>query len=395
MTSTGVVRWGLRGLGALVILVLAWLLFGRIYTVRRLDAAKEAFKRDLGSLELSAWAPPSVPDEQNAAIPIRSGALGLVFSEADVKLRGELTRNPTDPMTAEQIAGLRRMLETNKTALEAIARGTRLQRSNFGTELRIETPQLGADGKPHLGALGQDLIGVMNAARILWAKARLERVDGDREQMLATNETVFRLAGAVYREPQLISQLISNAVERIGLGAVVGFSVAPDATPEEFRRMQAMLLTNDLRTLWRRAVAVETLTLMAGVKRVTAEPATGSASSPWGRALHAVWGPVPETVQLELCAELARLIDQPAALRGPAPEVPRGIDGLRMYLWGYVNPFPVTKLVYRKMVLETSLSSSGRLQATMSQRRLVGLVLALRLQGMASGTYPQDLSGFP
>ena len=77
-----------------------------------------------------------MPDEQNAAIPIRSGAVGLVLSDADRALIGELTRNPTATMTAEQMAGLRRILETNRTALEAIAKGARLERANSGDELR-------------------------------------------------------------------------------------------------------------------------------------------------------------------------------------------------------------------------------------------------------------------
>ena len=167
MTWTGVVRWGLRGFGALVVLVLAWVLFGRIYAVRRLDAAKEAFKQKVGPLELSAWASPSVPDEENAAIPIRSGALGLVLSDADRALIGELTRNPTDTMTEVQIAGLRRILETNRNALEAIGAGARLGRSNFGDELRLAVPRLDADGKPRLDTLPKSpLVGVMNAARI-------------------------------------------------------------------------------------------------------------------------------------------------------------------------------------------------------------------------------------
>lgn len=396
MTWTGVVRWGVRGLGALVILVLAWVLFGRIYAVRRLDAAKEAFKKNIGPLELSAWASPSVPDEENAAIPIRSGAFGLVFSEADQELRGELTRNPTDTMTKEQLAGLRRILETNRTALEAIARGARLEQSNFGEELRLDVPRLDANGRPLLDALARSpLVGVMNAARVLRAKARLERVEGDRDQMLATLQTVFGLARAVYQEPRTISQLIANAVERIGLGGVTAVALGDDTTAVELQRMQAMLLANDLRVSWKRVQAAETLMLWAGVERSLSASAADRQPSPWGRFWHAIWGPVPEAVQLELCAELVGLFDQPAAMRGPAPEIPKGIARLRLHLVGFVSPFTATKEIFRSVSLKDRLNQVGRLQATLSQRALVRLVLALRIQGLATGTYPEDLSGFP
>lgn len=396
MTWTGVVRWGVRGFGALLVLVLAWVLFGRLYTVRRLDAAREAFKRNVGPIELSAWVSPPVPDEENAAIPIRSGAVGLVLGDADRTLIGELTRKPTETMTAEQMSGLRQILEGNRTALEMIAKGARLERSTFGEELRLDVPRLEASGRPRLDALAKSpLVGVMYVARVLRAKARLERVEGDREQMQATLETVFGLARAVYQEPRTMSLIIGNAVERIGLGEVTAVATEKDASVAELQRMQAMLLANDLRSTWRRVQAAEALMLLAGVERAVSGSSSRLDPSPWERSLSAVWGPVPEAVQLELCTEFVKLIDAPAALYGPIPELPKGIAGLRWRLVGFVNPFGVTKNVFRTIFTKETRNSVGRLQATMTQRTLVRLVLALRLQGLTSGAYPHDLSGFP
>lgn len=397
MRWTGVVRWGVRALGALVILVLAWVLLGRIYAVRRLDAAKEAFKRNVGPLELSAWASPAVPDEENAAIPIRSGALGVVLSKEDRGLLGDLTRNSTDAMTPEQVRSLRRILETNGAALAAIDKGARLEWSDFGDELRLDMPPLDADGKPRLEALGKGraaLVEIMNVARIVRAKARLERLDGDRERMLATLQTVFGLARAVYQEPRVISQLIANAGERIGLGEVTSVATSDSTTPAELQQMQAAMLSNDLRAAWKRVQAVDTLMLIEGFERsLTSHPL--SDVDLWGRAGRAIWRPVTQAVQLELCTESVGFVDQPAGLRGPAPEVMTGGARLRWRLLRLVSPFTATKELLRSMSLKENLGSSGRLQATMSQRMLVRLLLALRQQGLATGTYPLDLSSFP
>lgn len=397
MTWTGVVRWGLRGFGALLVLVLAWLLVGRIYAARRLDAAREAFKQNVGPLELAAWASPPVPDEENAAIPIRSGALGLVLSDADRTLIGELTRNPTGTMTAEQVAGLRRILDANKAALEMIGTGAKLGRSNFGTELRVEVPRLDADGKPRLDTIPRSpLIGIMYAARILRARARLERVEGDREQMLSTNETVFGLARAVYQEPRTISHIIANAVERIGLGEVAVVATSDSTTPAELQRMQAMLLANDLRAAWKRVRATETLDSVARVESALSFHATPDhEANLWDRAGRVIWRPFSQATLLELGTELVGLLDQPAGLRGPAPEESTGRSRLRLRLMGIVRPFWATKEIIRSLGAPNLHSAAGRLQATMAQRTLVRLVLALRLEGLTSGTYPPDLSGFP
>jgi hypothetical protein len=397
MTWRGVVRWGLRGFGALVILVLVWLLFGRIHAARRLDAARETFKQNVGPLELSAWASPQVPDEENAAIPIRSGALGVVLSKEDRRVLGDLTRNPTDAMTPEQVRSLRRILETNGAALAAIDKGARLERSDFGDDLRLDMPPLDADGKPRIDTLGKGraaLVEIMNVARIVRAKARLERLDGDREQMLATLQTGFGLARAVYQEPRVISQLIANAGERIGLGEVTSVATSDSTTPAELQRMQAAMLSNDLRATWKRVQAADTLMLVQGLERSLTSHRLSDVDF-WGRAGRAIWRPVTQAALLELGTEYVGFVDQPAGLRGPAPEVMTGGARLRWRLLRLVSPFTATKELLRSMSLKESLGSSGRLQATMSQRRLVRLVLALRVQGLATGTYPQDLSGFP
>ncbi|MCU0293783.1 MAG: hypothetical protein MUF10_17670 [Thermoanaerobaculaceae bacterium] len=62
---------------------------------------------------------------------------------------------------------------------------------------------------------------------------------------------------------------------------------------------------------------------------------------------------------------------------------------------GIVRPGWATKEILRSVDAPNLHSAAGRLQATMAQRTLVRLVLALRLQGLTSGTYPHDLSGFP
>lgn len=399
MTWRGVVRWSVRGVAGLVVLVLVWLLAGRIHATRQLEAAREAFKRDVGPLELSAWASPPVPDEENAAIPIRAGAMGLVLSDEDRTLVGDLTRNPTVAMTAEQVASLRRIAETNRGALDSIATGARLARSNFHEELRRELPEPDVKGQmmqPSGPKSRAPLLGCMNAGRLLRAGARLAALDGDREQALGSLETIFGLARALYQEPLVLHQLIANAIERIGLGETVSLGLAADTTPAELERLQRMQLSSDLRSAWKRVQATEALISMDTVSRARRSGRNPYGIGPWERVKDAVWGGMADPgIGLELCQEWIALYDQPAGLREPIPEQSTRSDGLRWFLLGLVRPLDAAKEVIRLVGMGEAARASARLQATAAQRTLARLVLELRLFALRSGSYPPDLAGFP
>lgn len=398
MTWRGVVRWSVRGGAGLVVLVLVWLLAGRVHAVRRLEAAREAFKRDVGPLELSAWASPPVPDEENAAIPIRAGAMGLVLSQEDRTLVGTWAMGSVPSPTAEQVAALRRIVEANTAALESVARGARLERSNFDEELRSELPELDAKGQmsqPSGPKSRAPLVGCINSGRLLRARARLAALDGDREQALGSLETVFSLARALYQEPLVLHQLIANAIERIGLGETISVALAGDTTPAELGRLQRMQLSTDLRAAWKRVQATEALISMEAVSRARQSRRNPYGIGPWERLKDAVWGGADAAIGLELCQEHIALFDQPAGLREPLSDRSTGANRIRWFLLGLVRPLDAAKEIIRIVGTGETLRASARLQATAAQRTLVRLVLELRLSALRSGAYPPDLSGFP
>ncbi|MGV8040416.1 MAG: hypothetical protein AB2L07_10175 [Thermoanaerobaculaceae bacterium] len=398
MTWRGVVRWSVRGVAGLVVLVLVWLLAGRIHAARRLDAAREAFKRDVGPLELSAWASPPVPDEENAAIPIRAGATGLVLSGEDRTLVGSWAMGSVPSPTAEQVAALRRIVEANTPALESVARGARLERSNFHEELRREPPELDAKGRPDFSSgpgSRAPLVGCINAGRLLRAAARLATLDGDRAQALGSLETVFGLARALYQEPLVMHQLIANAIERIGLGETISVALAGDTAPAELERLQRMQLDTDLRAAWKRVQATEALISMDTVSRARQSRRNPYGIGPWERLKDAAWGGADAAIGLELRQEAIALYDQPAGLRVPVTERSTRADRSRWFLLGLVSPLDAAKAIIRIVGMGEAAKASARLQATAAQRSLVRLVLELRLSALRSGTYPPDLTGFP
>lgn len=397
MTWRGVVRWSVRGVAGLVVLLLLWLLVGRIHAARRLEAARETFTQNVGPLDLSAWASPPVPDTENAAIPIRAGVLGLVLSQQDRPLVGELTRNPTIPMTPDQVDTLRSILVANRTALELIAQGARLERSNFGEDLH--PGPLGLDGNkrsdPSMVPKSRaPLVECMTAGRLLRARARLAALDGDREQVLGSLESVFGLARALHQEPLTIHQLIASAIERIGLGETISVALAAETTPAELERLHRMQLDNDLRAHWTRVMATEALISINTVRQILREEGNAYRLGVWERLRSAMSSGMETAIFLELCRDSIALYDQPAGLREPPLEQPARSLRLRWFLLGLVSPLDAIKEIMKAIGGENR-KASARLQATAAQRTFARLILDVRLAALRSGAYPSDLSELP
>lgn len=365
-----VVKWGVRVLGIVAVLGLTCLFGLRIYGGVKLAAAERAFRERVGSLDPTAWGAPDLPEQDNAAVPVRAGALGVVLGKADGRLVGELTQVPVISWNNEQKDHLRTILRSNASALELLHRSFDLPRASFGVEL------------VHDFALKErmPLVKIMWAARLLHSQARLARIEGDRAGMLHAVESMSGVARAVHQEPLLVCQLIGIAVERMMLSALHEIAVAPEVTPEELSRLESVIGTSDVRAAWRRSMAVEAL-LSGDVKVITAARAWDQGSGTTARPVARLVPSIYRSGVLETGIELQDLVDEPC-----------GSEPSRMNaLLERTAPSSVD------MAMNIGFASAravGRFQALVSQRQAARIALALRRQSLSGGAYPATLAAF-
>ncbi len=365
-----VVKWGARVLGIVAFLMLACLIGLRILGGVKLAAAERAFREQVGSLDPTAWAAPALPEQENAAVPVRAGALGIVLSKEDGGLVGELTQVPVTSWGDGQKDNLRTILRSNTAALDLLHRSFDLPRASFGVEF------------VHGFALKErmPLVKIMWAARLLHSKARLARIEGDRAGMFHAVESMSGVARAVHQEPLLVCQLIGIAVERMMLSALHEIAVAPEVTPEELSRLEAVIGTSDVRAAWHRSMAVEAL-LSGDVMVITAKRAWDQGSGPAARPLTRLVPSIYRARVLETGIEMQALVDEPC---GSEPSRTKA-------LLERTAPSSVD------MAMNVSFASAkavGRFQALLSQRQTTHIALALRRQALSGSAYPATLAAF-
>lgn len=368
MTMKPVAKWVVRVLGVLVVLVLVLLLGLRVWGAVWLQRAESAFKEKIGPLELKAWEIAAVPDEANAAIPIRAGALGVVLSKEEVTFVGELTTRPVTAWRPEEVTRLKGIVANNAGALELMHRATALERSSFGTGLEWDGDLEGQ----------APLLRIIRTARLLVDRARLGWSLGEREEALRSVETLGAIARVCETENLLIAQLIGVAVERMAFVVVAEIVASPSASEAEIARVAAALPRVDLRRAWVRTVATETLTFRDGLATNRSrygrqERGTLRRAGIWAlRSLQAA-------PAFEVASGRASLVDQPA---GQASDP---------------KTWPIAKSGWFDLEKYASLPGKAavRYQATLAGRMLWRAAVELRSRSAASGAYPESLTTLP
>jgi hypothetical protein len=149
-----------------------------------------------------------------------------------------------------------------------------------------------------------------------------------------------------------------------------------------------MLVGTDLRVAWRRGKLWQQTVIQQHVAAVISDPliARQEKVGLYGRFMEFAVGSIFHAQQLELTADLIAAVDQPLGLdpswsrRGS--HQPRTVFGM----------FEVFESV---MFGPSAKSSVGRLQSTLSLRELARIALAVRLAGLATGSYPETLASLP
>jgi len=369
-------RTVVRVLGIALAVLLAAGLAARIYGKRRLAAAETRLAAALAPYSAASLTSPAVPANENAAIVLRAGAQALLLPRPDAALAGTLALRAAPEWSAEERGELDRIVAANAPGLELLERGSKMPRSSF--ELTRER-----DGSLDFGNL--PLLALVNAARLEMAVALRALDAGDQAKFLASAAVVAKIGESLGAEAPLIAKLIGIAGERMFLGLARRAVADPSATPATLRALGELIGTSDLRLEWKRCLAAEHGLWQAAVERNEAGALDRRDDEPtvFRRVTGYVFGPWAAARATEALSAIVDAPDTPyaeAKASLPAPFVQLS----RSWLDAVAGP-----------VVPNLLNSSGRLQATLSQRRMARVALALRLHASASGALPASLEAIP
>ena len=366
-----------RFLGVVLVLVLAGGLAVRVYGKRRLAVAETHRAAALAPYTAKDLSALPVPENENAAVFLRAGALALVTTTAEAGLVGQAALKPAAQWLPEERAAVERSIAANAPALQLLQRGANLSRSSFGPTA--------ADLQSGMDSRTLPLLALVRAARLCVADGRLALDSGDEVRLLRSAGVLAAIGRSLDAEAPLIAKLIGIAAERMFLGLVRQAAATPAMAPRTLDALDRLVGTSDLRTEWRRALAAEHAlwTAAGGESKRGGDDPGEDAGWGLGGLRRLVLGPLQEALAVEALADLAPAIDAPYAGESERPSATLG--GIGRY-WTSLTAAPVVPNLR---------NSAGRLQATLSQRRMARIALALRLHAASTGSLPDSLASIP
>ncbi len=213
-------------------------------------------------------------------------------------------------------------------------------------------------------------------------------LEHDPARLLADAASMATMAAGLERETPTVELLMGIACEKMFLAAVGDAVADPSTDRETLTTLQKMVVDTDLRAGWRRSNLALQAEISKHVAAVISDPLAarqerlastrGSWSSQFGKIFQAQ--------QLEIRADLIAAVDQPLGL--DPPWFRRGVHQPRT-IFGMFDVFESV------MFGQSAKSSIGRVQSTLSLRELARIALAVRLQGLATGSYPETLASLP
>jgi hypothetical protein len=355
------------GAAALSLLVLVAAVSIRVYGTVRLRTAERRFVQDIGPLDPSAYAPPRVPAERNAASVLLGGAQAIVLTDREERLvRRAVYEAPPVGWLEEDLAALRTALTRNAAALALLREARAYAESNLRINYRDGTD-----------ARLPNLLQALHAARLLTADTAIALLDGDLHRALADAETLSVQARAYTQEPQLIVAIVGMSLERHQLEAATLLASSPLVDAAALGRVKASLQQGDLGAVYRRALVLDNLLQL----RTLRDPTRLSLSQhipPLSRIGLHVLAPLAQAELLDR----ARACD--AAFRGRGTELQRNVKELEtmgsLLAGRWTGAMP------------NILAGAQRALGTESRRRLVAVGLDLRLAAVQTGRYPNALS---
>jgi hypothetical protein len=362
MSSAWTVRPSIR-IAAILVAVLALAVLAAQVLARSQRRSTEAeFARTVAPLSAASYASLLVPDERNAALQLRKGALGLRVGESERAAVGAITTTPEVEWGPSERKLVRRTLAANADPIAALYRSGGLVDSGFGLldparereDLRAELPvQL-----------------LLWAQRLLLLDAEEAWGMGDRPRFAAAVAAMSSLATALQREAPLLACMAGVAAEKMLLSEVARTLGRPDCDLAAIALLTDRLPRQDLSRGWRRTVANEAMQA-----QLTDDAAVAGASLGW---LERIADDRARRRRLNLFAAVAAAIEIPVG----STDSWRAERDAEVGRWSATPPPNLIEGVVR-------------LQSTLAVRQLAHAALWARAEGLRAGVAPESLAACP
>jgi hypothetical protein len=346
-------------IAAAVVLLIGLMAVTGVRVARVVGAGEPQQAYDLTDLDAADLEKPPLSDEENAAAWLQAGAAAIVWTEAEKATIGEATLAPYDRWPTGLWSQVRAVLQRHNGALETLHRAALLERSNYG----IRYSQGVAAEMP------ADLLGLLDASRLLMVEARIAMVDGDERRTLTALQTMARLATSLQDEPTTITTLVGIACGRMMLtvAAEVTQSEQPRlASDDVLDELEQTLPTTEAREIVARLFDAWTAVLEVELNRRATAAEVESTPDIDRARLH------------QLQSELVELVG-----------VPYGTDPAR-----FANPVEGVVLESDPQVVLEDVQGFvkviERLQALQAQRQLVHAGITVRRIALDDGVYPVE-----
>jgi len=361
-TSQTVRKLGLI-LAAGVLLALASGLALNLYGKSRLDRATNELENAVGTLDLSSFEKPAIPDEENAARWLEAGAGALVLSKDARHAIGQNTLYFFHQWPPELETQLRSLVELHHGALETMHIAAPIKQSSYNIKY--------SDG---LDAEIPDLVSLMWAQRLLLAEARLAFADGNVARGMTALATMSRMSSTIQEESAAITAIIGSACERLLLVAVVEVVTANEpwaADAELLGEIGELIPPVGSGDLLKRV-------FHSWAATIDSDELFGTAFS-GSKGRTALFGNLTRAEILENVGQLLELV-----------RVPFATDPDRFVLDGSSDSAPSIHPDLQVFVINL-----GKVQATEALRQLVHAALRLRAIQLTSGRFPAERSEIP
>lgn len=258
----------------------------RFQRSRQLEHAAERFEESVGPLEFETYAPAPVPDSDNAALPLLEAferleepVEGLDWGEEIAALRRQ-NREPAGAWSADEVRRARTLVDARPEVLESLHEAVGRSGSSFGLDysegLWLEYP---------------NLLPALEAGDLLFARARLARLDGRPEEGVRSVEALGALSRSLRAESLTVFQLLGHAMEILQCRALREGLAAGGLEPQSLRRLRDTLGAVPRAERFERVVALEAATVYSVRPGGPVSPNLWG-GGPWIRSLaDAVVGP--------------------------------------------------------------------------------------------------------
>ncbi len=345
-----------RIVGTLTAVALAFLLALRVQA----RVTRQDLENEIGPLTPDAYASATVPDAENSAIWWRAAAAAFDLDEDQTTLVGDLSMLRVADWTPEQSEGLERVVAQAAPALTLAERAAALRASSWGLS-----------GEQAIGTRPDiPMLQLLRLARVLDVRARLAIATGNWAAFRLSVAEIGGLSESLEREAPLISLLVGLAIDRMAADVVLTAVQNPETPREALDGLAASLPEVDLTTAWKRSLGLRATRLMSG--------ASGH-DDPSGNMTDAG---ADQNMGMKSLLDAARLSDGPIAAN---LELIRHLEAHKTE----------TQDAQKPDTLETLAGALIRVQSMLSLRRLERLAISVRLEGLATGRYPETLARWP